>query len=568
MTKSTIPVITVLMGIMAVFTAVCATPNTLFSRNLQTVLPTADTTHNKALSVEELRRESQLSSALTCDYQETRLDDALEALTRQTGVKLTVISELTSRKFNCCCTTKPLSSLLISLSRVLNVSWRKVGNGYELFQTREQLQTENREKRRSEQREQDFLKTQDDLLHRQIVGAMFQNGIHHNDFADFLSGCSSETIDKSIPSALEDEPFISATDQSHFHNHLFALKPFSTLLPTQQRAVTNIAQDCGYSGLSANSQVGLIAAAGSLRLGIVEPDGKDVWVAPKHQLGQVSTISEQTRQNDFDDNVRTQLRSDSICDLKQLSKRIREKKLPTEKSPDDACLGVLLKNIAKPLGIDFISDSYLNSSRTNYLPLFKVGSEWTVETALRQIAKTFGHKTIYRNDFLELSTITLGLDTRLEPPVSVMNSLDAQLKAGRLPNKADLLAIAPCTKEQLQLLALKHPVIRKTNTLHIYQALHIYPFLHFYASLTPKQQQEATSENGLNLHAITTAQRRVLDELTASGLPKPTPAKYKWKKHTFYVKFGVVTVDKGRKWDIISFVLTLSDATRCRRAAL
>ena len=71
--------------------------------------------------------------------------------------------------------------------------------------------------------------------------------------------------------------------------------------------MSQIARDCGYSHLSSESQVGFIAAAGSFRLGIVQTDGSDVWVAPGHQIGRVAGLNATNRENDFDADVIRQI---------------------------------------------------------------------------------------------------------------------------------------------------------------------------------------------------------------------------------------------------------------------
>ena len=556
-------------GVLTLLSGVYAAPTMLTHRDMQmanqAVIIPADT----AISFEELRRQSELNHAVFCDFEEVRLDDALEILARQTGVRLVVARELAARKINCICNSKSLSSFQISLARVLDVSWRKAGRGYEVFRTPEQQQTEERQKRKSEQNQQAFLRVQGNRLHQQIVGALFANANNRQPLADFLSGYDLNTIDGSIPSALEDEPILSATDQSHFLRHLFGVRPFSSLSPVQQSAVTQIAQESGYSQLTPNSQIGYIAAAGGMRLGVVEREGRDVWVAPRHEIGQVSGLSEEGRLNDYDAGVIAQIRSGTICDLRQLAQQARDKKLSKDMPLNARHLYEILKNVTRPANVAFISDSHLNSNRTTYSPVLADSSEWTTETAIRQVAKTFGHKAIYCDGFLQMSTLTPGLDARLEAPVDVTNSLDAQQKAGRLPTRDELLALGGCTREQLVLLRLNHPVMQKTQTVHIDQALISYPFVRFYGLLSPAQQRAALSEDGLDLRTLTSVQRRQRDEVDTCRMSKVNPARYNLHSNRFYVKSVIVTLYKGVRRDAFEFIMTTPDVNfRSRSAAL
>jgi hypothetical protein len=545
--------------------AMCSSCVDAFAQNGQNRRSaTADST---VLTLEVLQHDPVLNHIVALHLNEARLDDVFKALTDQRNLKLTVTSDLAPRRITARCKYAPIASIMIALSRVMGVSWRRSGDGYNLFQTTEQMRAEARKKRESEAREQRFVEAQGNILRAQVQSALSQKGMDRDVFADFLAGCDHDTINRGIASALEDEPILSAVDQSHFHNHFLSARPFSTLDSGQQATVRQIARGGGYSHLDAGSSVGLIAAAGGFRLGIVEPDGRDVWVAPQHSIGQVNTVSQNAREDDFDSKVVEQLRSDRLIVFGALSNTLRRKTPKINKGLDRSRLSVVLQDLAAQADFDFLCDCYLNSAET--IHVYDRDPAWTADVALTWIARTFGHKIIYRGGLLEVATVTPGLDLRLEPPTVVANSLDAQIMSGQLPNREGLLVLSACTQLQLQILALRHPVIRKTHTGHILQALRNYPFVHFYGSLTIEQQHKAMSGSGVNANDLSVAQHRLFDALFTIGLPSTSPTRYKVERNRFYVRSSVMTFRGKIRRDVVSFVATAPESAHdCRMAAL
>ncbi len=542
----------------------CASANPVV-RNGQGTLSVE--TENTILSREALQHDTALNRVVAFRFDEARLDETFKALTDQRNLKLTVISDLAPRRITARCKHTTIASFMIALSRVLGVSWRKSGDSYILFQTGEQIRAEDRKKRDSEANEQRFVDAQGNNLRTQLEHALSQTGANREIFSDFLAGCKPDTINRGIASALEDEPFLSAVDQSHFHNHFLPAGPLSALPSGQQAAVRQIASDGGYSHIDAGSSIGLIAAAGGFRLGIVEPNGRDVWVAPQHAIGQVSTVTQSARENDFDPAVVELLRSDRLVGFGSLTNSFRHKKFKVESGTDRSRLAIVLQNISTQTDVDFLCDCYLNSAQTLYS--YNPDTEWTVEQALTAVARTFGHKMLYHGGLLEITAVTPGLDLRLESPIAVINSLDAQALTGHLPNKEDLIVLSACNQEQLQILAQWHPVNNKTHTGHILQALRVYPFLHFYGSLSRSQQQDAFSERGVNVRDLSVAKHRLFDALFTIGLAKMTPTRYKLERNRFYLKSNGIKLPDGGRRDSITFIATAPDNLRyCRMAGL
>lgn len=530
----------------------------------------------KILDDQSLQHTPGLNHKIQGEFHEERLDSVLKTISQKTGIRLNVTANLAPRRLTARINNKSAASLLLEIERVLNVSCRKVAQGYELYQTEEQQRSEMRLKRLSVEREEDFLRQQADRLRSQIASALFATGNRRDVFADFLAHCDQSAIDSGIASALEDEPIISASDQSHFHNHFFGVMPFSALAPAQQNAASQIAREGGYKNLSNNSSIGIIAAAGGFQLGIVQPDGKDVWVAPTHTIGGVPGLNAMTRENDFDPKIIPLLQSSQISDIASLPASIGNKKFTMVDTVHNSVLSNLLEDICAKAGIDFVCDCYYHSHITNYGFVFPANSEWTVEHILTQVARTFAHQIRYRGGYIEAVTVVPGLDLRLEPPADVMNVLDSQVAEKRLPTANELLVLSKTSRDQIGMLVLYHSANRFSNQL--FNALRFYPFLHFWGMLSKDQQTRAQSASGLSTLEMNRYQLGAFNFLRSAGLTSTTITKL--KKSRFYVQTnspanpaitygGALVQNWGKPRQTIVFIATLADDTvSCRIGTL
>ena len=523
-----------------------------------------------ALSAAGLETDARLQRGIDISKEDGRLDVLVAELAAQSRVHLAVVAGLSARKISCRFERRPLVKFMWYLTRVVDVSWRRSGDGYLLFQTDEQIAGENRLKRISEAREAGFIQAQRQALKNEITAAMLKPDAQRSPMATFLSGCDSDSIEFGLSSAIEDEPFISATDQSHFLNHFCSVKPFSSLAPPQQQAVSQIASRTGHEQLSGDSRVGLIAAAGGFRLGIAPPSGGDLWVAPGLSLGHAAVLTDQVRENDFDPAITSILATERAIDLSALPASKRRITIAADKLANPDHLARLLTSVSGAGSFDFLSDSYLNSGWSSYAQMsFQSGASATVEKAVRAIGRAFAHRMVFRDGVLMAKTLTPGLDLRLEPPAPVMNSLDAQASSGKFPDKADILVLMECTKPQLVLLHLHHPVRHKTFTGHIMQALRSYPFLQFYKSLKAAQREKAFSESGLSVIDMSITQRAAYVVLIHSGTPRRSPARLKLQKSHFYVLPSFYLVPGRPRRDVLDFTVTdPNDGAWCRMGAL
>jgi len=495
----------------------------------------------------------------------------LADISAQAQVPLTATPALSARKISCRLAHRATVKFMWYLTRVIDVSWRRSAAGYQLYQTDAQIAKERPLKRVSEAREAAFVNLQRETLRKEIGSAMLAPERSRNPMATFLSGCDSGAIEFGPSSAIEDEPLISATDQSHFLTHFADVKPYSSLSQPQQQAVSQIARSTGYTELSPSSMVGMIAAAGGFRLGIASSSGgADLWVAPAFQLGHAAVLSDNVRENDFDPSVVSLIATERATELSALPSATRRLAVPIDRLTNRNYLSQLLMSVCLAGGFDFLSDSYLNSGYSAYVQLsFPPDQQYTVERAIRAIGRGFAHRMAFRDGVLLASTLTPGLDLRLERSAAVMNSLDAQAKTGSFPNRADLLVLAECTKTQLGLLHMRHPVRHKTYTGHILQAYRSYSFLRFYESLSPAQKARSASSAGLSASSMDSAQRSAYLNLVNAGARRMTPANLKLEKGHFYVLRSSVPIPVHPRREAVDFAVTdPNDPTHCRMAPL
>jgi hypothetical protein len=456
------------------------------------------------LTQAQLQADERLGATLSLSAEDMRLDDASTVLGGGTGLRIQVSAALAPRKASMRVVGRPAFAVMAALSHVFCASWRRVDRGYEFFQTDEQIDLESRQKRASAAREAAFVESQLDLLRSDLSAELLRTDGERNPLADFIAGCEPAAVRAGFASALEDEPIISATDQSHFLNHFFDRKPYSALSPRQQQAVSRIARGLRHDDPSPDTQVGLVAACGGFRLGIARPDGSDLWVAPGFSIGHASVLSREIRESDFDKRVSDTIANVSCCNLSGIRQEVRRAHVGIQSNPDLTRLSATLKAVAGQSGLEYISDGFLNSSYSTYLRYPNaVPAIETAEHALGAISRVFTHKMDVRSGILCVITLTPGLDLRLEPPAAVINSLDNLAKTGKQPTRADLLILAQCSREELILLLLRHPVVRKTHTGHLTQAVRVYPFLRLYGLLTEEQRAQAQSEDGLSLARLT-----------------------------------------------------------------
>ena len=497
------------------------------------------------LSVDELRADTRLSHIFNLDVRGVEIGKILDAVSKQVGVDLSVDPILKDRRYTGMAQRGTTLAFMNVLARTCRMSWRRLPESagapstgvaeprYELFRTDEQDRREKLQITRSEERETRRREELRALLRQAVQNALNGNDPNSGGFEALMASFSPEQMDTASDSALEPAGILSASDQSAFHNHFLYATPFSNLTAGQQAAVRSVLGQDQYHPTYASDeesghperapdfstmQVGLIAAAGGFRLGILEPDGKDVWVSPGVHIGSVPPLDPQAQRSDFDPTVEALLQSATIVNIDALPASLKEKLVRFPADLDRTSLSTVLGSIAEQTGIAISCDDFLSSRVTHQslLPSNKEG--YTLKSALLQVAKTFRHRVIYSNHCLYVDTLTVGLDLRLEPPAKVMQRLGELQQGPSKPDVNDTLSLGTCTRAQVSCIIRNHPIMRTVSGL-MYRAVRAYPYLHFYALLTPTQRTAAEAQDGLSYDKMTQAQQAEFRGLTDVGLP-------------------------------------------------
>ncbi len=561
-----------------------------------TAAPPAAVTPQAALTPDQLKQDARLAAVFNLDVRGVEIKRTLEAISAQTKIGLTVSPQWQDRRYTGMMRRQTMLSFMLAIARTCRMSWKiqpptdpapapASAPVYVLFQTDEQQQAERRLVAGSERREARFREELKARLTQAVQNALAGGDPTTGHLEVLLQGYSPEQMDRAMDSALEPPDIISASDQSHFHSHFFYSDDFARLSPTQRNAVRSIVGKEQYHPISAGDaegdaspsappdfaamRVGLIAAAGGFRLGVIEPDGKDVWVSPSVHVGNVPSIDPQAQENDLDPAVEKQLRSLGLVNFGAMPMSLRKKSLVFPPALDRNSLSEFLGSIAGQTGLAFSCDDFLNSRATIYPNILADKAGYTVEEALVQIAKTFGHRMMYAEGRMYADTLTPGLDLRLEPPVSVMRRLSELTETKRKPDIEDTLAFGQCTRAQINCILSKHPIKRVWAGL-LLRAIRVLPCLQIYAQLTPEMRASAAKE-GLSYVGLSRAQQQIFDTLVNAGLPATnTPTENlqseRFQSERLYVRPMPYLLPGGKSKPGLTFLITGREETpRLRR---
>ena len=155
------------------------------------------------LSYEQLIGDRRLMSAVRLDSEDMRLDDLAATLDARTRTRLAVAPHLAPRKISMRIVGRPLSAVMAALCSVVGASWRRIGDGYELYQTQDQIDREASLKRASAAREAAFVRSQVAVLRSTLANALMKDGESRAPLADFLAGCDSTAVEAGLASAVE-----------------------------------------------------------------------------------------------------------------------------------------------------------------------------------------------------------------------------------------------------------------------------------------------------------------------------------------------------------------------------
>jgi hypothetical protein len=452
------------------------------------------------------------------------------------GIRLAVSPALAKRRVTCLATRVCLRDLMAGLAATTRLSWRggkgpatsegaraAPGYDYELYQTEAARKREAAETAASQRRA-----AQSDAAKRDATIAAIQQAVQNPEtagpLAELLAGLSPEQLQLAGDLATLPEGIISANDNRHLHNRVIPLAPFAALPAGLQerlrkridaldpnRVVTPNENAAGLAG----SGIGLVVQGGSIYLGVIDPDGRDVWISPTDQVVRKGLPGVDT-DNDLPPEVNDAFRKGPPVYFYEVSERFKKRlrfslELKRWELPD------LLESLEKQTGIPFVADDYLRSRKTTYSWLLTDQDEYSLQEALRQISGAFGHSVTYRNGVMRVRTVTPGLDARSEPPAELIEHL-RKLHAEKRPLQlSDYLSVAQLSDMQLETLMIKGAdMVPLAMPLHV--AYQMRDALRFYGSLSEEQKRRAETAAGLPPEEMDLPQRQRLWKLTQVGL--------------------------------------------------
>jgi hypothetical protein len=461
------------------------------------------------------------------------IGEVTKAISEATGANIQVERAVSGRRINLFSFGCSAAQDMVMISRATGLTWNTMPGKnvnevqYILSLSADRRDQEAQWKLRSEKREKA----------RRIEGQAKMeaalNKASNNDkaaIASLLNQYSAQELSQIADLAQEGINVVSASDQRHLHNFLMFPTPYRNLPGNVQRGVSGLSRGTKYTEQNllqaANSQkdledtfVGLIAANGTVSLGVYNPANHDVWNTPEEQI--VSSFpSDEEKMDDFDPRVSVMLDSPRL--VTGLPTEIARKRIRFPQSVDRRHLANLLQRVSDTFRLSVATEDYFRTRVASSVltrDLLPASDEFSVQDALRQIARTFGYQMIFQNGVLYVTTLTPGADLRAEPPVELIERM-AQIDPTKNPVSFELYKeIASLSKPQIETLVLRQPANLSRLWNVLWQVQRIYPILHLYVGLRPEQQQVAETTDGLPLSSLDSRLQREFQTLARRGLP-------------------------------------------------
>lgn len=534
----------------------------------------------------DLNLDPALDQPVTLSDKNKSLTVCLHSLSKASGIRLTASPTIAKRRITLFCSHTQLRRVLMAIADTTNLTWRKpisdspaAGNdlnskstpksesGYELFQT---SVAESRERgwiSISQKREELADQAQRDGVLTAIQKAIADRKPGQASIADLLANITPAQQQQAADLASQPIGVGSIGNASQFYNHLLNSTPFNSLPPDVQASVraqlqqpdpmpaSHFASALNNLDDLANCQIGLVAAYGGLTLGVVKPDGSDLWVSPSDRVSRKG-IPGVDSDDDTEPEAGDALR-EHLVTLTGVPAALRKKPLRFPPGLERTQIAPLLESIASQTGLAIVSDDFLHSNQGPFSSLLTDQDTYTLPEALDQIARGFGHEIEYRAGALRVKTLTPGLDLRAEPPDALLTRLQVQAQKKQGMELQDFVAMGRCSRVQLEMLTMR----QMTPPVHIdTRMMWMRPLLHFYALLTPKQRTQAERPEGLSPSRMDAAQEQAFLNLTNVGMPE---------KEAKYSTGGVglhVLREQTETSESLTLVIT-SDQTPPRRAS-
>lgn len=480
-----------------------------------------------------LEQRQELSASVALDFASKPLSDILSELSHHSKVKLSPSSDLAERRVSVFAPKGRASSVLQSFAFLFGATWQTAAEAqkteagfsgdYQIFLSLYGKKRQEQEIADSEQFEREQKAAEVDAMRRAINERLAEkNGDPL--MRELLNSLSPEELEQTASLSSDAMGIISANDSRHMENHLFHATPLSQLSGSLQNRMSDLPKDAefGTDGTEkptraapptgSGTSVGLLASDGSVNLAVVAPDGKTIWMSPLGALNRKPVAG--LTDDDSHPEVMAVLQKGRLIEWGNMPVTMIRKRLRFPASLEREKFAAILKSLSEQTGMTVVSDDYLRSNKTPFSWLLTDKKEYTLEEALTQIGRAFGHRFLYRQGVLIARTATPGLDIRSEPPASLVAYLREKTKRKQGWRLSDILMFGRLKPIQLRTLTLRLP----EGIMPLPSLDRIALPLRLYMLLSPEQKRSA-EKKGVAETEMRGEAREIFRRLSGVGLP-------------------------------------------------
>ena len=477
-----------------------------------------------ALRSDQLKQSEALKASLKLSIQGITLRQCLSVISKTAKCNLEVSDEMADRRLSLSTPVVPLAEMMIRIAEISKLSWISMpgtsqSKTYTLFQSSRQKSEELALILKSEQREKMAEEAKINAVMSAVQGAIDQSD--RSTTSRFLSGLTQDQLKQAAALASEPEGVIHADDNLHYASRLFGVSRFQDLPSDSQNAVKSLLEGKVFDPQSNNkltpdSLIGLVSADGELRVAVALPGGKDIW--PSNESISRKGISGVDSDDDTDPEIWDDVKPDQLLNLTVMSGTLRRMKIAFPANINKTHLSELTQFLSVRTGVAIYSDDWINSAETKFTWLLTDQDNYTLEEALGQISKAFGHRIEYRNHMLYFTTVALGLDIRSEPPPKLMKRM-RDLTASKLnATFEDYVNTGSLNRRQIDNISTK-----RFSGIEVHAFRHVIQMLHkplqVCSLLTPAQFVSAQTIKGFSPVRMNKEQKSAYLKICSTGLP-------------------------------------------------
>jgi|GEM_PF-4461225 hypothetical protein len=448
-----------------------------------------------------------VTTSVTLTISGATLSDVCKHLSSLLNMTISVEAALADRRVLAFSRTQPPLAALQHLVASLEVSLRPTETGYEIYRTEEQEKREKREEEASRRRYDQAVREASAKLASKINASLTSPKVT---LGTFLKEFSPQQRDQMIQMAQQPMGGIYVEHYNNLRQRMMGVRPFGTLSASEQSTIKTLLSNGGYqfSGLQgpppdlANTSVGIIAAFGSLSLGIIGQNGKDIWYDPVNSISAPSFVSGQEISTvDLDPEIE-QLRNSGKL-VKRLGVSWKKKTVRFASLKRLIHLPEVLKEIHRQTSLPFFGACYLN---TEYLTFPLEGIRENVEIPLPEVLEivcfAYGQQMEMKEGVIHVTTLTPGLDRRMERSRPVLTLLSEKASA-KEPTLTEQEFLTLCTLPPTQLLRLPYQLQQKPWVkMMLPQLSDSFLSVNFLAALSDEQRAQAKTTEGLPLSSL------------------------------------------------------------------